>query len=155
MRIIKQYRAVIMVVFPILILVLVRSIGINHFKPDSVKWAAPSVMRSNIITADRLDSLSGNKLLINLGENNTTVNNFTGKTCDIPAGSILVKSNLKTIRNHRGPVLLYSSDPAVSARIWMVLSQMGISNIYIFTVENDNEVFKNQFRPDTVIRPEL
>jgi rhodanese-related sulfurtransferase len=155
MEIIKQYKVVIMVVLPILILVIFRLTGTNHFRPDSKKLAEPSVMKSNIITVEKLVSLPGEKLLINLDEEKVTINNFTGKTLNIPADSVLVKNNLKTLDNNKGPLLLYSSDPAVSARIWMVLRQMGINNIYILTGENDNEVFKYKFGPDTLVRPDL
>lgn len=155
MEIIKQYKVVIMVVLPLLILVIFRSAGTNHFKPDSEKWAEPSVMKSNIMTAEKLGSLPGEKLLINLAEEKITINNFTGKTLNIPADSVLIKNNLRTFDKHNGPLLLYSSDPAVSARIWMVLRQMGINNIYILSGENDNEVFKYKFGPDTLIRPDL
>jgi 3-mercaptopyruvate sulfurtransferase SseA len=74
---------------------------------------------------------------------------------NIPADSILSKKYLNTIRKHNGPVILFSSEMAVSARIWMLLSQMGCKNIYILTNNTDNEVFKSKFRPDTVTRPEL
>ena len=155
MEIVKKYKVVILIVLPVLILVIFRSTGINHFKPDSARLAEPSVTKSNIITFEKLGSLSGDKLLINLDAEKIAFDNFTGKTLNIPADSVLIKNNLKTFHKHNGPVLLYSSDQAVSARIWMVLSQMGIRNIYILTGENDNEVFKNKFRPDTLIRPEL
>ncbi|MCK7537140.1 MAG: rhodanese-like domain-containing protein [Marinilabiliales bacterium] len=45
--------------------------------------------------------------------------------------SILEKENLKLIRKNKGPVILCSDDSSVSARVWMVLSEMGIKNIYI------------------------
>jgi hypothetical protein len=59
------------------------------------------------------------------------------------------------MKNNDGPVLLNSSEEAVSARVWMILSQLGHSNIYIVTDDPEIEVMKNKFRPDTLIRPEL
>ena len=155
MNLIKKYKVVILIVLPILILVLIRSFGGNHFKSDAKRWAEPSVLRSNIVTGEQSGTLSGEKLIINLGEEDTEINLMTGDALYIPASSLLSKKNLNTIRKHDGPVLLFSSETAVSARMWMVLSQMGYRNIYILTNEADNEVFKYKFRPDTLVRPEL
>ena len=73
----------------------------------------------------------------------------------IPPDSVLNRKYLTIIKDHKGAVLISSSDAALSARIWMVISQTGCRNLYILTGSNDNEVFKNEFRPDTLARPEL
>lgn len=155
MSLIDKYKVVIAVVLPILILVLLRSFGTNHFKIDAKKWAEPSVKQSNIITGEQINTLSGKKLIINLGEAGSGLNEITSDDLFIAADSILSKNNLSIIRKHDGPVLLASSETAVSARIWMVLSQMGYKNIYILTNDADSEVLKYKFRPDTLVRPEL
>ena len=41
MYLLKKYKAVIIVVLPILILVLLRYFGPNHFKSDAKRWAEP------------------------------------------------------------------------------------------------------------------
>jgi rhodanese-related sulfurtransferase len=155
MYLLKKYKAVIIVVLPILILVLLRSLGPNHFKSDAKRWAEPSVMRSNIITRDQTGTLSGEKLIIRLGEGDSGIENLSINSVKIPADSVLSKNNLNRIRNHNGPVLLFSTRTAVSARVWMVLSQMGYKNIFILTDNADNEVLKYKFRPDTLVKPEL
>ncbi len=155
MELIKKYKVSIMIVVPVLILVLFRSFGSNHFQSDSKKWAEPSVMRSNIVTSEKLSSLKGEVLLINLDGVKSSGNLSTGKSLDITPDSVLDRNNVKVIHKHNGPVVLSSSEPAVSARIWMLLSQMGIKNLYILSNSTDNEVFKNKFRPDTLVRPEL
>lgn len=155
MSLINKYKVVIAVVLPILILVLIRSFCANHFKSDAKRWAEPSVKQSNIITGEQINALSGEKLIINLGEAGSGLNEITSDALFIAANSILSKNNLSIIRKHDGPVLLVSSETAVSARIWMVLSQMGYKNIYILTNDADSEVLKYKFRPDTLVRPEL
>ena len=52
-------------------------------------------------------------------------------------------------------MILVSSENAISARVWMILSQIGIKNIFILPEEKDFEVLKNKFRPDTLSAPEL
>ena len=155
MSIIKRYGVVIAVVLPILILILIRSFGANHFKSDAKKLAESSVKKSNIITGEQINVLPGEKLFINLGEAGRDLNEITSDTLFISADSILNKKNLGIIRKHDGLVLLVSSEKAVSARIWMVLSQMGFENIFILTNDPESEVLKYKFRPDTLVRPEL
>lgn len=155
MELLNKYKIVIAVVLPILILVLIRSFGANHFKGDAKRWAEPSVMRSNIITRDQTGTLSGEKLIINLSEESSGINNLSMNSLNIPADSILSKNNLNRIRNHNGPMLLFSTRTAVSVRVWMILSQMGYKNIFILTDNADNEVLKYKFRPDTLVKPEL
>jgi hypothetical protein len=155
MELIKRYKVVIAIVLPIVILVLIRSLGTNHFKTDALKWAEPSVQRSNIITLDKAVSLPGNKLFVNLVGKTGAIITPGMKSINIPADSILNKKVLHSLKNNNGPVLLYSSENDVSARVWMILSQLGHNNIYIVSDDPENEVMKNKFRPDTLIRPEL
>lgn len=155
MNIIKKYKIVIAVVLPILILVLIRAIGTSHFKPDAKRWAQPSVLRSNVISLDKALSLKGEKLFVNLAGEFGVIKTPGLKSINIPADSILDKEILHSISTNDGPVLLYSSEAAISVRVWMILSQMGYSNIYIISDDPENEVMKNKFRPDSRIGPEL
>lgn len=155
MDLIKKYRVVLAVVLPILLLVLIRSFSTTHFKTDAKKWSEPSFNKSNIISINEIGKLSGEVMIINLGNEVSEISKLTNKILSIPASSILEKNNRKTIGNHNGPVLLYSYDTSVSSRIWMLLSQLGHRNIFILTKETDNEVLKYKFRPDSITRPEL
>jgi hypothetical protein len=150
MEFLKSYRVVITVVLIILILVVIRSTGINHFKNDARKWAEPSLTNSNTITSEQVGSLKGNNLTINLDNKMIPGEEVTGDFRNIPADSILNKNIIKSILNHKGPVLIFSTQPALSARIWMVLSQMGCREIYILTKEPGNEVPKFKFQPDSM-----
>jgi len=156
MEILKKYTAVILIVLPLLILVLIRSAGSNHFKPDAEKLAEPSFVKSNIINVDKLSSLPGDKLIINLSEQEENIKNVLGNVIKIAPGDILLKDNINKIKENAGePVLLYSPDVAMVSRIWMVLTQMGIKNTFILTTDSDNELIKHEFRPDTLLKPEF
>jgi len=155
MDFVNKNKVVIAVVLPILILVTIRSVGSNHFMTDATKLAKPSVLRSNIVSAEQTGILKGEILLINLGEESAGIDKITKNILKVPADSILNKYNLNTIHKHYGPVLLFSSEIAVSARIWMVLSQMGYKNIYILNNDTENEILKYKFRTDTLVKPEF
>jgi len=154
MEIVKRYKWVIIVVMPILILVLIKSIGIAHFKSNANKWAEPSVNRSNIISSEQLAEKKGDAIIINLDGEKRDFRSEGFKSITISEDSILIKANLRIIKGHSGPALLYSEDLSKQARVWMVLSQLGIKNIYILTDKQDDEVIKYKFRLDTIVRPE-
>jgi NhaP-type Na+/H+ and K+/H+ antiporter len=150
MELIKKNKVVIAIFLILLVLILIRSSGLNHFKNDAKKWAEPSLKQSNRITLDQVGSLTGKNLIINLDKDVSRIRELTSDAQNIPADSVLSKKHVTTIMKHDGLVLLFSSDPGLSARIWMILSQMGCRSIYILTNNADNEVFKYKFRTDTL-----
>jgi hypothetical protein len=150
MKLLKNLKTVIVVVMIVVVLVVIRANGVNHFKSDARKWAEPSLTHSNTITPEQVRNLKGNNLTINLDNKMIPGEEITGDLRNIPADSILTKSIIKSILKHTGPVLIYSSQPALSARIWMVLSQMGCREIYILTGDTGNEIPKFKFQPDSM-----
>jgi hypothetical protein len=154
MNFLKRYKIIIAIVVPLLFLLALRTFSIESFKYDAKKWAEPSFDLSNVIIADKIATLDGEKLIIYLDRNSPEIgSSFSG--IHVPPDSVLNGTYIKRIRDHKGPVLLFSSDPALSARLWMIISQTGCRNLYILAAENNNEIFKNEFRPDTMARPEL
>ena len=155
MDLIKKYRLIIAIVLPLLILLTIKICGTGSFKYDAKKWAEPSFDHSNIIQVAEIGKLAGQKLVICLDNTEEKLDDKSAVTVHIPPDSVLSRIYLRRIKDHKGPVLISSSDPALSARIWMVMSQTGFRGLYILTNSNDNEVFKSKFRTDTIVRPEL
>jgi rhodanese-related sulfurtransferase len=155
MNILKKYIALLVIVLTVIILVIIRLLGAGGFRPDAKKWYEPSVTGTNIISEKQAHALNEKKLIINLNDAGSANDFKYPEAVNIPAGSILENENLKTIRQHNGPVIIYSSEISVSARIWMILSQMGYKNIYILTTDTGNEVLKYKFRIDSTASPEL
>ncbi|MGC1392412.1 MAG: hypothetical protein WA816_15355 [Bacteroidales bacterium] len=150
MELIKKNKAGIAIVLVILILVLIRSTGFNHFRNDAKKWAEPSIKQSDRITIEQAGTLKGKTLIVSFDKDFSRITELKCDSRYLPPDSILSKNYVNMIRKHNGPVLLFSSDPGLSARIWMILSQMGYRNIYILSDSPENEVFKYKFRPDTI-----
>jgi hypothetical protein len=149
MELIKRNKVVIAIVLIILVLVIIRTSETYKFKNDARRWAEPSIKESNIITLVQADTLKGSKLVINLDKEAANITIRQSEVRNIPSDSILSKIYLNSILKYTGKVLLFSSEPGLSARIWMILSQMGCRNIYILTDRTDDEVFKYKFKPDT------
>ena len=133
MKFLKQFRIILAVFLLAFILVLIRTVSPGKFKYDAVKWAEPSATGSNIISEAQLDAMTGNKLLVDLGAEPVSDSRFGNPTVRIDPGSILDKPNLKLLRKNRGPVVLYSEDISEVAKIWMILSEMGVRDLYILS----------------------
>jgi hypothetical protein len=155
MDFLKKIKLILFIVIPVAILVIIRAFSTNHFRSDASKLAEPTFTGSNIVTPDKLLHLEGEILLVNLGIMNKRISDQKIRTVIIPADSILLKENLRILRNHEGPLLLSSQEDAIAVRIWMLLSQMGFRELYMLTEEPDPEVFRYEFRPGDVVGPEL
>ncbi len=127
----KKYRLVIFAILPLVLLVLYWQFGRQHFSNDPGKLARQSINGSNLISLEQLQSVSGSKLIVRLDSCKTLTGISNITVMAIPASDILSGNNLRLIKNHSGPVILSSCDRGLSARIWMLLSQMDISNLYI------------------------
>jgi hypothetical protein len=155
MGMIKKYYLLITIILAVILLVLIRSFGSMHFEPGAKKWYIPSVTQANIITETEAKNLPGNKLIIYIDDSEIVTDKEYSGTLHITAEKILKSDNIEMIRNHKGPVLLSSASISIAARTWMLLSQLGLKNIFIISDDPGNEVLKYKFRPDTTTRPEL
>jgi hypothetical protein len=152
MDFLKKNTVSIAIVLTVLILVLIRSFGTDHFKSDAIKWAEPSFSKANIVSFSQIANLTGEKLIVNLGSVNEDLNKSKITVLNISPASILDKNNIRLIKKHKGPVLLFSAEVGVSAKLWMILCQLGIKNIFILTNNADNEALKYKLRIDATIK---
>jgi hypothetical protein len=150
----KKFTLVLAIILPLLVIVVIKTLNTDRFRKDASKWAAPSMSESVVLTGEQLQTLSGRTMVVNLNDVEISVPG-AAETLDIPAKSLLNKEVLKKLRAHKGNILLASDDPALSARMWMLLSQMGYKHLYILADGADNEVLKYTFRPDSSSGPEL
>ena len=131
MKFIKQYWLVLSIFLLVTSLIMIRAFSTKNFRYDAVKWAEPSALGSNLLTEDMIPLLSGKILLVNLDNKAAHDERFENNTLMVEPLLVLEKENLSRIRKNEGPVILFSEDSSLSARIWMVLSEMGMENIYI------------------------
>ena len=137
MKFLRQYWLVLSIILLAVILVLIRTYG-HNFRYDAVRWAEASANGSNIISEDQIASMNSDVLLISLGNEVPAIEQLQDKILKLNPESVLEKTNLSLIRKNKGPVILYSEDATVSARVWMVLSEMGIRNILILRDNSKN-----------------
>jgi hypothetical protein len=154
MRNLKKYLPVLLIVIPVIIAVILRSTGTGHFRYDAAKWAGPSVKAANLITPGMISRLKGDIMVINLAFNRNERPVYPSQIAISP-DSVMTRAFMKKTGKNKGPVVLWSDDPAISARIWMLMSQSGIRDLYILVPDTLNETIKEKFRTDSLIRPEL
>jgi hypothetical protein len=114
--------------FILVSVIVFKAVDHHRFRTNAARWASPSFNGSNLIAADTLEKIHGDKLLIALDEKSAMDNSIS-----IAPEKILEKENVRKIRKFNGKIVLISQNPSESARIWMLLSQMGIRNLYILT----------------------
>ena len=135
MKYIKQYWLILTILVLVVAMVLNRSLSQSSFRYDAARWVAASADGSNLITPEQAAEAGDQMLLVNLVNNTEPAGQFKERTVMISPEVILEKENLKLIRKNKGPVVLSSGDASVSARVWVILSEMGMKNIYILSEE--------------------
>ena len=149
MKHLRPYLPVILIVIPLIVLVLVRAYTPGVFKPDANKLAGASFNGANLLNKEQVAALAGKPLIVKLIKENAIPGNPVSDTLYVAADRLLDRGNLKTIHTFHGPVLLVSDDPAISAKAWMILSQMGYRDLFVLVKKDSSEVLKYKFRPDT------
>jgi hypothetical protein len=152
----KTYSIIITAVAVLVVIVLIRTLSTSYFRTNASKWAAPSITNSALISKEDIAELNKKFVIVNISETNSNYDEF-GEVLSIPARLILQKESRKKLRIYKkSTIILTSDDPALNARIWMLMSQLGYSNLRILNADSDNEVLKYEFRPDLLInKPEL
>jgi hypothetical protein len=131
MKLIKRYIFITVTVLAVILLLILRNTGQNHFRYDAKKHAGPSYDRSNILSTSGLKTLNGDILLLLLGNDITAPDGIPGRSLRLAPDSVMSDKYTEQIGKHKGPVVLYSSDNSVSSRVWMVLAQTGRTDLYI------------------------
>ncbi|MDF1560117.1 MAG: hypothetical protein P1P83_07905 [Bacteroidales bacterium] len=131
MKTLKQYKYVLAAVVVLAALAAVRAFNPGIFRYDAVRWAEPSVRGENMISRDKLPTIGGEVLFVML-DTDCQVPDLPGTTILTADPQDLVSGDYSgKIRRNKGPVVLCSEDLSISARVWMVLSETGIRNLYI------------------------
>lgn len=135
MNTLKKYSFVSAVFLILLSAVLYRSFNHSGFRYDAPRLASGSFNGSNIITEEQIPGFQ-DALIIDMSDSDVLKERYNEITLKIKSDSILEKKNIRRIIKNKGPVILVSSENSISARIWMLLSQKGLKNIFILLPEN-------------------
>jgi len=144
----KVSTAIIAALTLLLIMVLLRSFNENLFTRNVED--AVSIVQNKTISTQYLADFQHPYQVVNLDGDSTKFKN----AWPIPLRDILLPENRKKLNTAENDLLLYSENPSTSAKAWVILNQLGIERIFIFSDDPSPEVLKYKFQPDTMIRLE-
>jgi hypothetical protein len=131
MKYLRPYRLVFLIVLPFVVLVLIRAYAPGSFKPDAAKQAEASLTGANVLDPHQVAALVSKPLIVKLITEDAARLTGSPDTLVVKAALLLEKENLNVIHRHHGPVILVSDDLSVSAKAWMILSQIGYHDIFV------------------------
>jgi len=144
----KDLKIVLLVLLVVLVLVIVRSTGKNGFKQDA-REAIEAVESNNFqVTLKELNGAENQYLIVDLSESGSAPIENSVK---LPLEKLLEESSLEKLKSTENKILLVSDDNSVAVKAWVILNQMGLKNVYVLANEENQEVLKYEFKPDTVV----
>ena len=151
---IKKLGYIFLFLIILLVLVLVRSFNPNLFKQDQGKAVEAVLNNKNSITLAQLKALNTQYVVINLGPGGKFDSIKIKNSINIPVENLLDKANQTIFKESKNEIILYSSDVSTTAKVWVILNQLGYKKLLILTPDEQPEVFKYKFQPDTTARLE-
>jgi len=151
---IKSLRYIFLFLIIVLVLVLVHSLNPNLFREDTGKVVEATQNNSNSITLAQLESFNTQYLVINLGSASKFDSTKMKHSINIPIEHLLDKTNRTILNESKDEIVLYSTDISSSVKAWVILNQLGFKKLLILSPDENNEVLKYKFQPDTTARLE-
>jgi len=150
----KSLRYIFLFLIIVLVLVFVRSLNPNLFRQDPGIAVEAAQNNSNSITLAQLESFNTQYVVINLGSGGKFDSIKMKHSINIPIEHLLDKANRSILNESKDEIILYSADVSTTAKAWVILNQLGFKKLLILTPDENNEVFKYKFQPDTTVRLE-
>jgi hypothetical protein len=150
----KKFKTAALVLLPLLILVIIRMNNPGIFKEPVSRAIEGTKDHGNLITPDQLKKIAASSLVIDLTNKDHHDSLQFHPNFSIPPERLLDPENRKILDRTKGTVVLYADDVAISSKAWIILNQLGYSNLYILTLEENPEALKYKFQPDTSARLE-
>ena len=144
----KKYLPVAGIAFLILLLVSMRYFSSDNFKPDAEQNSALALDGEFIVSETEYNENSDSFSEILIGDRSMSTAFEQSVHLHIKATDIISDETMEALKNIDGPKLLISYEVSVSVRCWILLSQKGIKDIFVFSKDDDTEVFKYKFRPE-------
>jgi hypothetical protein len=136
----------------LLVLIVIRANNKNLFRNNTSSAIIAGL--NNSISFAELNTLD-EKTVIFQFNNSKNLNSFTGKKVyPISYENLLDKETREILDNAEGSVLLFAENIEVSSKALILLNQLGYKQVFILVQEENHEVLKYKFQPDTTARLE-
>lgn len=148
---IKSLKIVLLVLFVVAILVIVRT-NKNRFNQDAQNAVETVVSDNLIVTANDLKKNENQYLVVVLDETESLPYKNSLK---INFDKLLEDSSLQKLKETKSKILLASTDNSKAVKAWVILNQLAYKNVFVLTSEENPEVLKYKFQPDTTAEIEI
>lgn len=147
----KNLKIVLLVLAVVLVLVILKTVGKNGFEQDATNAVEGIFSKSYMVFSNDLKNLESQYLIVDLDESSSSKFENSLK---IPFDKLLEESNLQKLKDSKKKLLLVSADNSVAAKAWVILNQLNFKNVFFLSNEENPEVLKYEFQPDTAARLE-
>ena len=149
---IKSLKIVLLVLFVVAILVIVRTTNKNRFKQDAQNAVETVVSDNLLVTTNDLKKNENQYLVVVLDETESLPYKNSLK---INFDKLLEDSSLQKLKETKSKILLASTDNSKAVKAWVILNQLAYKNVFVLTSEENPEVLKYKFQPDTTAEIEI
>jgi hypothetical protein len=153
-------------ILAVFILVIGYAILSSSFKLSASEVLRKGTSGTSFLTENALDTfVEGRLVLVNLGKNDSVYGIHPVHSVHIPMAELLSDKNRDLFSTNQSKVL-FSSDITQAAQAWILLTQLGYTNLYLLDTDTvssgqtknqagetrpGNETLKYRFIPDTAI----
>jgi uncharacterized protein (UPF0333 family) len=151
MKKLKEFKIVLLILLVVLVLVIVKSTGKNRFKQDA-KSAIETITSNNFsVSLTDFSAAENQFLVVELNESGSVQFENSIK---VNFEKLIDETILEKLKETENKILLVSEDNSLAIKSWVILNQLGFKNIFVLLVDENKEVVKYKFQPDTSARLE-
>lgn len=147
----KNLKIILAVLLIIFVLVIVKTSGKFSFNEDAKNTVEKIAANNFSISINELKAAQNEFMIVNL--NKSGLAQFE-KSLQIPFEKLVEESSLQQLKDTDYKIVLVSDDDSQTEKAWIILTQLGIKNVFALTNEENPEVFKYKFQPDTSVKLE-
>lgn len=154
MKVLKDLKLVLLILLAIVVLVIIRSSGKNRFNADS-KNVIETIKDNNFwVSENELQENESQFLVVDLNQSDNSGQFIFKSSIKIPFENLLEESSLQRLKEAKNKILLYSDDNSFAVKAWVILNQLEFENVFVLSNNENPEVLKYEFQPDTLARLE-
>ena len=142
----KDLKIVLLILIVVLVLVIIKTTGKNRFKQDAQNVIEAVKSNNFSVTLKDLKGTENQYLIVDFNESGSA--QFE-KSITVPFQKLLEESTIQQLKETENKILLVSVDNSVAVKAWVILNQMGINNLFVLSNDENAEVLKYEFQPDT------
>jgi len=151
MKKLKELKIVLAILLVVLVLVIAKTMSKNRLNQDAIN-AIEAVSNSNFsVSLNEFKAAQNQFLVVDLSESGSAQFENSMK---VPFDKLLEESTIQKLKETQGKILLVSTNNSQTSKAWVILNQIGIKNVFVLTNEENQEILKYAFQPDSITRLE-